>query len=53
MDLNSLVTLTSEFSFTMGVTRAVGQLPGQLPRTRLDIGINYNLLHRLKKAGLF
>jgi hypothetical protein len=53
MYLNSLVTLTSEFSFTMGVTRAVGALPGNLPRTRLDIGINYNLLHRLKKAGLF
>lgn len=53
MYLNSLVTLTPEFSFTMGVTRAVGNLPGHLPRTRLDIGINYNLLHRLKKAGLF
>ncbi|MCI0389532.1 MAG: hypothetical protein MOB07_12315 [Acidobacteria bacterium] len=50
---NGLVTLTPEFSITAGVTRAVGSLPGYLPRTRLDIGINYNLLHSLKKTGLF
>jgi hypothetical protein len=53
MYLNSLVTLTSEFSFMMGVTRAVSNLPSTSPRTRLDIGINYNLLHRLKRTGLF
>jgi hypothetical protein len=55
--LNGLITLTPEFSFTMGITQAVGKLPGNPPnslaRTRLDIGINYNLLHSLKKAGLF
>ncbi len=50
---NGLFTLTPEFSLTVGVTQAVGKLPGNLPRTRLDIGVNYNLLHSLKKAGLF
>ena len=50
---NGLVTLTPEFSLTLGVTRAVGNLPGTLPRTRLDLGVNYNLLHGLKKTGLF
>ncbi len=33
--------------------QAVGQWPGHLPRTRLDMGINDNLLHRWKKAGFF
>jgi hypothetical protein len=50
---SGLVPITPELSFTMGVVHAVGELPGNLPRTRLDIGVNYNLLHRLKKAGLF
>jgi hypothetical protein len=53
LHLNSLVTLTPEFSMTVGVTHAVGNLPDNLPRTRLDIGVNFNLLHSLKKAGLF
>ncbi len=53
LHLNGLVTLTPEFSLTVGVTQAVGTLPGNLPRTRFDIGINYNLLHSLKKTGLF
>ncbi len=53
LHLNGLVTLTPEFSLTVGVTQAVGTLPGNLPRTRLDIGVNYNLLHSLKKTGLF
>lgn len=53
LHLNGLVTITPEFSLTLGVTQAVGVLPGNLPRTRLDIGVNYNLLHSLKKAGLF
>jgi hypothetical protein len=50
---NGLVTLTPEFSLTVGVARGLGNLPGNLPRTRLDIGVNYNLLHSLKKAGSF
>jgi hypothetical protein len=50
---NGLVALTPEFSLTVGVAQAVGALPGNLPRTRLDIGVNYNLLHSLKKTGLF
>ncbi len=53
MHLNGLVTLTPDFSLTVGVTQAVGTLPGNLPRTRLDIGVNYNLLHSLKKTGQF
>jgi hypothetical protein len=53
LHLNGLVTITPEFSLTVGVTQAVGNLPGHLPRTRLDIGFNYNLLHSLKRAGLF
>lgn len=53
LHLNGLITLTPEFSFTMGITQAVGKLPGNQPRTRLDIGINYNLLHSLKRVGLF
>lgn len=53
LSLNSPVTITSEFSFTRGVMQAVGQWPGHLPRTRLDMGINDNLLHRWKKAGFF
>ncbi len=53
LHLNGLVTLTPEFSLSVGVTQAVGTLPGNLPRTRLDIGVNYNLLHSLKKTGLF
>ncbi len=53
LHLNGLVTLTPEFSLTVDLTQAVGTLPGNLPRTRLDIGVNYNLLQRLKKAELF
>jgi hypothetical protein len=53
LHLNGLVTLTAEFSLTVGVTRGLGNPPGNLPRTRLDIGVNYNLLHSLKKVGLF
>lgn len=49
---NGLITLTPEFSLTVGVTQAVGGLSGNLPRTRLDIGVNYNLLGSLKRAGL-
>jgi hypothetical protein len=50
---NGLITLTQDFSFTVGITHAVGALPNSLPRTRLDVGVNYNLSHGLKKAGLF
>lgn len=53
LHLNSLLTITPEFSLTVGVTQAVGNLPGNLPRTRLDLGFNYSLLQSLKRAGLF
>jgi hypothetical protein len=35
------------------MTQAVGGVSGNLPRIRLDIGVNYNLLLSLKKTGLF
>ena len=45
--------LTPEFSLTLGVTQAVGAVSGSLPRRRLDVGVNYNLLQSLRRAGLF
>lgn len=53
LHLNGLVTFTPEFSLAIGVTQAVGFTSSNLPRRRLDIGINYNLLQSLRKTHLF
>lgn len=53
MHLNLHVAISPEFSLTIGATQAVGRSVSGLPRTRLDIAINYNLLQSLRRSGLF
>ncbi len=50
--LNGHFRLSPEFVLIAGATQAVSALPG-LPRTRFDVAFEYDLLHALRKTGLF
>ena len=45
--------LSPEFSLTMQLTRGVGPILPTLPRNRIDIILNYNILETLKRTKLF
>ncbi len=47
------VTLSPEFSISMAATQAVSATGPHLPRTRVDVAFQYNLLHSLRRTGLF
>ncbi len=51
--LNGHVTLSPEFSISLAATQAVDRTAPGLPRTRLDVAFQYNLLHSLRKTVLF
>ncbi len=51
--LNGHVTLSPEFSISLAAAQAVDRTAPGLPRTRLDVAFQYNLLHRLRKTELF
>jgi hypothetical protein len=50
---NALFPLTSEFDITTGITRGIGVIPPKISRTRFDLVFEYNLLHTLKRTGIF
>jgi len=50
---NGQAKLSPEFSLLMQVTQGVGPISPTLPRTRLDIILNYNILETLKRTKLF
>jgi len=50
--LNVHFRLTPEFVLIAGATQAVSAPPG-LPRTRFDMAFEYDVLHLLRKTGLF
>jgi hypothetical protein len=45
--IENQVKLSREFNVTASFTRAIGTLPGALPRTRFDLALNYNLLETM------
>lgn len=53
LHLTGHVTLSPEFSVSVATTQAVGATGPDLPRTRLDVAFQYNLLHSLRKTGVF
>lgn len=50
--LNGHFRLSQEFFLTAGVIQAVSASPG-LPRTRFDVAFEYDMLHTLRRAGIF
>ena len=50
---NSHIALGPEWSVMALATYAIAGSPGTAPRTRFDLIVGYNLLHRLRSAGLF
>jgi hypothetical protein len=51
--LTGIAKLSPEFSLTMQFTQGVGPILPTLPRTRVDIILNYNILETLKRTKLF
>ena len=50
---NGLIKLSREVSFTMQFTQGVGVIAPTIPRTRLDLILNYNILETLRRTRLF
>jgi hypothetical protein len=49
--LNGHVALSPELSLTISFTQAIANNIATLPRTRLDLAINYNLLQNVEEDG--
>ena len=50
---NAYVPLGAEFGIGTSVTQGVGNLPPKISRTRFDLVFEYDLLHTLKRTGIF
>lgn len=48
-----LITLNPEFSISIQFTQGVGMIAPNIPRSRLDIVLNYNILETLKRTRFF
>ena len=51
--LNVHLALNSEFSLSTFVTQAIVNQQRTAPGTRVDVVFGYNLLHSLRRTGLF
>lgn len=50
---NGIAKLSPEFTLSMQLTRGVGPILPTLPKNRIDIILNYNILETLKRTKLF
>ena len=50
---NAYVPLSGEFGIATGITQGLGYLPPTISRTRFDLVFEYDLLHTLKRTGIF
>jgi hypothetical protein len=50
---NAYVPISAEFGIGTGITQGAGYLPPKISRTRFDLVFEYDLLHTLKRTGIF
>lgn len=51
--LTGTYTLSKEFTITAWIIQGVGPIPGNLPRTRVNVLFTYNILQTLRRANIF
>jgi hypothetical protein len=53
LHLTGVYNLSREFSITAWIVEGIGPIPGNIPRTRIDVILNYNILQTLRRAHIF
>lgn len=51
--LTGVYNLTRELTLTAWVIQGVGPLPGNIPRTRVNVLLSYNILQSLRRAHIY